>query len=187
MTAGRRSRESGKSLPELLIFMIGLGLVLMFFVVPLVTEKLALERRTALLVQSLFNLFWVALTIFLHFRTSREPAPAPPPDVVVQERDGEAVLQVDRQNWHVLGEKVRNLVESGRHSRIVVDWAELHHIDALGLAPLVRAVEMAHAAGVEVRFEHTTKPVRETLVATGVAPLFGVLAEAEAPRAGNPS
>ena len=65
---------------------------------------------------------------------------------------------------------VRPLI--GRGTCLIMDFAELSHIDSAGIGALVRLYVSAKAAGCPFQLDHVGKPVRQLL---GVTHLLSVL------------
>jgi anti-sigma B factor antagonist len=64
-----------------------------------------------------------------------------------------------------------------QHKRIVLDLAELTHMDSMGLGTLVRLYVSAKSAGCVLELINVGKPIRQLLGITHVLSVFGSVGE----------
>ena len=99
--------------------------------------------------------------------------------IAVQHFDGVAVVRcrgklVAGLNDHLHAE-VKQLFP--RSQRIVLDFAELTHMDSMGLGTLVRLYVSAKSAGCVLELENVGKPIRHLLGITHILSVFGSVGE----------
>lgn len=63
------------------------------------------------------------------------------------------------------------------HKRIVLDLAELTHMDSMGLGSLLRLYVSAKARGCTIELRNLGNRVRELMVMTNLLPMFTVVGE----------
>ena len=93
--------------------------------------------------------------------------------------DGVATVKVQGMLvWgltNLLYDRVRKLIPESK--RVVLDLAELTHMDSMGIGTLVRIYVSAKAAGCELELIHVGKRVREVLSLTKLLSVFAVCGE----------
>ena len=63
------------------------------------------------------------------------------------------------------------------HQRIILDLADLTHMDSMGLGALVRVYVAARTKGCSLELRHLGKKVRELLIMTNLLPAFTIVGE----------
>jgi len=76
---------------------------------------------------------------------------------------------------NLLYDAVRKIIPQSK--RVVLDFAELTHMDSMGIGTLVRLYVSAKAAGCELELVHVGKRVRELLSVTKLLSVFSICGE----------
>jgi len=63
------------------------------------------------------------------------------------------------------------------HRRLILDLADLTHMDSLGLGTLARLYVSASTKGCSLELRHLGKKVRELLIMTNLLPAFTIIGE----------
>jgi anti-anti-sigma factor len=63
------------------------------------------------------------------------------------------------------------------HQRLILDLADLTHMDSMGLGALVRIYVSARTKGCELQLHHLGKKVRDLLIMTNLLPAFTIVGE----------
>ena len=99
--------------------------------------------------------------------------------IVVQHFDDTAVVRCRGRLVAGLNDplyaEVKQLFPNSR--RIVLDFAELTHMDSMGLGTLVRLYVSAKSAGCVLELNNVGKPVRHLLGVTHILSVFGGIGE----------
>jgi anti-anti-sigma factor len=63
------------------------------------------------------------------------------------------------------------------HQRLILDLADLTHMDSMGLGALVRLYVSSRKHGCELELRHIGKKVRDLLIMTNLLPAFTIVGE----------
>jgi anti-anti-sigma factor len=108
------------------------------------------------------------------------PAATPPPFTLeIEDRGSTAVIRCRGKllagSTDLLYAPVSQLLPA--HQRLILDLADLTHMDSMGLGALARLYVSASTKGCELQLLHLGKKVRELLVMTNLLPAFTIVGE----------
>lgn len=108
-----------------------------------------------------------------------EPAPVCPLNITIEEKGEVAIVHLHgRLVSNVSGSfytRISQLIPT--HRRIILNLADLSHIDSMGLGSLVRLMVSAKMKGCSLELVHLGKRIRELLGLTHLLDCFTVIGE----------
>ncbi|WP_260734831.1 STAS domain-containing protein [Tunturiibacter lichenicola] len=108
------------------------------------------------------------------------PAATPPPFTLeIEDRGSSAVIRCHGKlvagYTDLLYVPVSQLLPT--HQRLILDLADLTHMDSMGLGALARIYVSAGTKGCELQLRHLGKKVRDLLIMTNLLPAFTIVGE----------
>jgi anti-anti-sigma factor len=108
-----------------------------------------------------------------------EPAAPPPFTLDIEDHGTTAVVRCHGKllagSTELLYAPVSQLLPT--HQRLILDLADLTHMDSMGLGALVRLYVSSRKHGCELELRHIGKKIRDLLIMTNLLPAFTIVGE----------